>query len=297
MLRETLQALDLKPGLIVVDGTVGAAGHSLPISKAIRPGGLLIGLDRDQEMLARAAQTLTGQPHQPGSAFRPAEDIVLEHSSYCDLPAVLERLQVPKVDRILVDLGLSSDQLESSERGFGFQTSGDLDMRFDRTRGAAAKDWLAQATVAEITNVLVEFGEEPHSAELAPLLSQMARSGKLETAANLADAVLSVYGGRGAMQRGSHPATRTFQAIRIHVNSELTHLQRFLTTVAPECLKPGGLLAVISFHSVEDRMVKQAFQDTATWQSASAKPIAPSALECKVNPRCRSAKLRSAIRA
>ncbi len=297
MLRETLQALELAPGLLVVDGTVGAAGHSQKIVEKIRPGGKLLGLDRDQEMLARAAETLTGEPHGPAARYQIGEDALLRHAPHSELEAVLQDEGFPLADRILVDLGLSSDQLESDERGFGFRTEGLLDMRFDKTTGQPVADWLGEASVAEITTVLSEYGEEPLAGQLAEEMSSRARRGQLRTADQLRELIEEVYQKQGHRLGSSHPATRTFQALRIAVNAELEHVQRFLTEVAPACLKPGGLLAVISFHSLEDRLTKNAFQNRDLWSSASRKPIGPSSLECKMNPRSRSAKLRIGIRA
>ncbi|WP_146505631.1 16S rRNA (cytosine(1402)-N(4))-methyltransferase RsmH [Rubinisphaera italica] len=297
LLRETISEMQLAPGQVIVDGTVGAAGHSRKILEKIQPGGKLLGLDRDRQMLVRAAKTLSGESHEPAERIEVASDAILIHSSYAELEDALKAEGIEKVDAILVDLGLSSDQLESAERGFGFKTKGDLDMRFDESQGKPISEWLHQATIAEITMTLTEFGEEPLAQKLAEKIAFVRKSTLIQSAPQLGELVEEVYRENGRKVGSSHPATRTFQALRIQANAELEHLQRFLTTVAPACLKPGGRLAVISFHSLEDRMVKNALLDREIWQESSRKPTAASPLECKMNPRARSAKLRIGIRA
>ncbi len=290
MLRETLRELELQPGLKVVDGTVGAAGHSVEILPRILPGGTLIGLDRDAEMLQRASQTL----QEKNLLY---ENVLLEQSSYAELRSVLDAHEIESVDRILVDLGLSSDQLADRNRGFGFQSGGILDMRFDTRQGEPIRDWLNRASIEEITSVLKQFGEDPLSRLIAQSIGEQRRKEKIETVTQLTQLIEQVTSGRGNKSGKSHPATRTFQALRIQANAELEHLQRFLTTTAPQSLAPGGRIAVITFHSLEDRIVKKILQDRDVWKSSSNKPIPASSLECKMNPRSRSAKLRIGIRA
>jgi len=296
LLRETIEQLKLEAGMIVVDGTLGAAGHSIEIVKRVGEQGLLIGLDRDVEMLAKARLRLAEAGLADANDTLPG-NILLKHGSYAELIEFLQEASIPAVDRILVDLGLSSDQLESRERGFGFQTEGPLDMRFDQSAGQAVWEWLSDNSIAEITKYLVEFGEEPLAAEIAERIKQTMPVHVPLSAAQLREVVENVYQNRRIKPGKSHPATRTFQALRIQANAELEHLQRLLSDVAPGCLKPGGRLAVISFHSLEDRMTKQAFQDRAVWSQATKKPITASSLEQKMNPRSRSAKLRIGIRA
>jgi len=290
MLRETLRELELQPGLKVVDGTVGAAGHSVEILSRILPGGKLIGLDRDAEMLQRASQTFEGKNLL-------CENVLLEQSSYAELRFVLDAHGIESVDCILVDLGLSSDQLADRNRGFGFQSGGILDMRFDTRQGEPIHHWLNRASIEEITSVLKQFGEDPLSRLIAQSIGEQRRKEKIETASQLTQLIEKVASGRGKKGGKSHPATRTFQALRIQANAELEHLQRFLTTTALQSLAPGGRLAVITFHSLEDRIVKKMLQDRDVWKSSSNKPIPASSLECKMNPRSRSAKLRIGIRA
>ncbi len=293
MLRETLRELALQPGLTVVDGTVGAAGHSVEILPGIQPCGLLIGLDRDAEMLGRASQRL----QEANSEKTLPSNVLLEQTSYAELRSVLDAHSIETADRILVDLGLSSDQLADRNRGFGFQSGGILDMRFDASQGEPIHHWLNRASIEEITSVLKQFGEDPLSRLIAQSIGEQRRKERIETVSQLTQLIEKVASGRGHKSGKSHPATRTFQALRIQANAELEHLQRFLSTTAPESLAPGGRLAVITFHSLEDRIVKKMLQDRTTWKSSSNKPIPASSLECKMNPRSRSAKLRIGIRA
>ncbi len=282
LLKETLSSLDLQPGMTVVDGTVGAGGHSRKILEAIRPGGRLIGLDRDPMMLGFAAGNLGNSP-----------DVILRQSSYAELDAVLDELQISSVDRILVDLGLSSDQLADRERGFGIKAGGVLDLRFDVRQGRPASELLRTASVQELTDVFREYGEDPNAHRLAHAIVQQRTSTPLTTAQQLAALVeRNSPGSRG----GTHPATRVFQALRIAVNEELHQLQRLLNDVAPRRLAPGGRLVVISFHSLEDRYVKEAFRETERWEPLMKKPVTATPTEERLNPRSRSAKLRAAVR-
>ncbi len=283
LLHEVLDHLDLRPGLTVVDGTVGAGGHSSRIASKIAPDGKLIGLDRDPMMLAFAGQRLAEQ------------NVVLVQSSYADLPEILKSHGLTQIDRLLVDLGLSSDQLADRERGFGFAAGGPLDMRFDTRSGISAAEFLRTASADEITRVFRDWGEEPAAAPLAQAIVGSRKFEPVETAADLVAVVEKVLKVRDT-QQGSHPATRVFQALRIHVNRELDQLTRFLDTVLPSVLKPGGRAVVITFHSLEDRIVKQAFRDSEVWEIVTKKPVVASPTEVRLNPRCRTAKLRCVIR-
>lgn len=282
LLREVLRGLELMPGLVVVDGTVGGAGHSARMLPTLSPAGRLIGLDRDPEMLDRARQVL------------PVDAVALHQASYVELPSVLANEGLTSVDRILVDLGLSSDQLADRTRGFSFLSDGPLDLRFNASEGMSAAEWLAEISLEELERVLREYGEEPHSRTIASALIRRRGEQPFRTARELADAVSAAVGSHGL--RDKHPATRVFQAVRIAVNDELEHVRRALREVFPQCLKPGGLLAVIAFHSLEDRLVKDAFRDVTTWDVVTPKPVTASPNEERVNPRSRSAKLRIARR-
>lgn len=287
LLHEVIDSLDLRPGLTVVDGTVGAGGHSSKILPHIQPGGRLIGLDRDPMMLSFAQEKL--------ALLSPPSSLVsLIHSSYVDLAEVLKSQGLSQIDRLLVDLGLSSDQLSDRERGFGFDAGGPLDMRFDTRGGISAAEFLRTAPVEEITRVFRDWGEEPAADKIAQAIVANRKFDPVDTAADLVRVVEKVL--KVQNPQGSHPATRVFQALRIHVNRELDQLVRFLEQVLPTCLAPGGRAVVITFHSIEDRIVKQAFRDSNVWELATKKPIAPSPTEVRLNPRCRSAKLRCVIR-
>lgn len=283
LLREVIRSLELQPGLIVVDGTVGAGGHSRLIVKQIGEQGLLIGLDRDPMMLGFAQEVL------PNS-----DRVVLRHSSYVDLQNILRDLKLESVDRVLLDLGLSSDQLADRSRGFGFTADGPLDLRFDTSRGQPASDLLAHSSVEEIESWLSEYGEEHESAKIARYLVARAATNPIRTGLDLASGISECLGIKKRDPGDKHPATRTFQALRIVVNEELEHVKRGIEEAVYGSLKPGGIAAIISFHSLEDRIVKQEFRRSDRWESLSSKPIVASHQEQRVNPRSRSAKLRVA---
>lgn len=278
--REVLRSLELQPGLTVVDGTLGAAGHSRLILEHIQPDGILIGVDRDPMMVELARQKL--------SEF----DCRLVQENYAHLPSIIEQLGIDQVDRILVDLGLSSDQLADRQRGFGILAGGPLDLRFDPGSGQPASDLLAAASADELQRIFSEFGEEPQAAAIAQRIVNRRRSDPVRTAEQLAQLVTEVVGQRGHR----HGATRVFQALRIAVNAELEHVEHALRETFPAVLRPGGLCAVITFHSLEDRITKRAFLENSIWQSVTAKPVTATSAEIRLNPRSRSAKLRVARR-
>ncbi|MBD3671939.1 MAG: 16S rRNA (cytosine(1402)-N(4))-methyltransferase RsmH [Planctomycetaceae bacterium] len=284
LLRETLQQLQLSPGLTVIDGTVGAGGHSEFILKQIGPTGTLIGLDRDTTMLEFASQKLQGN------------NVTLKQSSYADLDQVLAEMNLQGVDRILVDLGLSSDQLEHEGRGFGFSTTGQLDMRFDTTQGRSASDLLNNATTQDLIHIFETYGEEKFASSIAEAVVRRRTDSPIESVADLNRIVEQAIPTAVQNQSDKHPATRVYQALRIAVNDELKHVEKALTETFPSSLPPGGILAVITFHSLEDRLVKQTFQDDKLWENLTPKPIVPRPNEQKMNPRSRSAKLRVARR-
>lgn len=289
LLREVMEQLDLSPGLVVVDGTVGAGGHSQHILKQIGTTGTLIGLDRDEMMLGFAREKLGAETLPDGQCF-------LRQASYAELPAVLEELQIPSVDRILLDLGLSSDQLSDDTRGFGFETPGDLDLRFDTRQGIPAWQLLETLSEAELVEIMEVYGEERFSQRIASQLVQQRKTNPVRTAADLIAAVQAAMPAKALATARKNPATRVFQALRIAANQELEQLETMLDAVLPQTLKPGGRAVIISFHSLEDRMVKQAFKDRDQWKNLSAKPITATQAEQRVNPRCRTAKLRVAVK-
>jgi 16S rRNA (cytosine1402-N4)-methyltransferase len=284
MLREVLKAIDPQPGQTIVDGTLGAAGHATKIAEAIGPNGLLIGMDRDPMMLDFAAEKLTDH------------NCHLANASYAQLPEILASLGRTSVDGIVVDLGLSSDQLADTERGFGFESDGPLDLRFDTSAGRPAWKFLAECSQQELATALVEYGEERFSDAIAQHIVSHRKQQPIRTGAELSRAVASAIPHSARRQAKKNPATRVFQALRIIVNEELEQLRIALETAFPNSLVAGGRLVVLTFHSLEDRLVKEAFRRQEQWQIQNPKPIRATPAEVRANPRSRSAKLRAAIR-
>lgn len=283
MLREVLHALQLSEGLTVMDGTVGAAGHSARILQQIGPSGRLVGFDRDPMMLGFARQNLN------------VPNVSLIHSSYVHAKEELKRLDIDAVDRVLLDLGLSSDQLADRQRGFGFDAGGALDMRFDTSKGQPVSDLLNTCSQSEIESILADFGEEPLAAQIAQQICQRRSADPFETTQQLEDCVLSVLPARDGRNQ-KNPATRVFQALRIAANEELKHVSDMMTSVLPQIVQPGGIAVIITFHSLEDRIVKTAFKGQQPWKALTKKPIEATPAEIRLNPRSRSAKLRAAQR-
>ncbi|MFT5324301.1 MAG: 16S rRNA (cytosine1402-N4)-methyltransferase [Planctomycetaceae bacterium] len=285
MLREVLQQLDLKPGLTVVDGTVGAGGHSQRISEQIGESGILVGLDRDSMMLNFATERVSGAGRH------------LIQSSYSEIQNVLNELGIDTVDRILLDLGLSSDQLVDRQRGFGYSVDAPLDMRFDNRSGKSVAEFLDNVDQTELTEILTTYGEEKFSEAIAQrIVERRRRKQPIRTTRDLTETVEEAIPARFRQQSRKDPSTRVFQALRIAVNQELTHLEQALQTELYEALAPGGRLSIITFHSLEDRLVKNAFRDDNRWKVLAKKPTAPTPAEVRMNPRSRSAKLRTAAK-
>ena len=278
--QEVLSWLDPQPGQIVVDATVGAAGHAALLWQRIQPAGTLIALDQDPAMLTLAQQRLA-DPR-----------IHWKHANFEDLPGVLDALEVAAVDIILADLGFCSDQLSDPARGLSFQEEGPLDMRLDPTRGEPASGLIRRLSERDLADIFWHYGEERHSRRVARKIAETRQKTPILTTGQLAELV------RGCVPRSKghsiDPATRVFQALRIAVNDELGALERFLHVV-PDCLKPGGKAAIISFHSLEDRIVKQTFRKTPeSVKELTRKPVQASEDEIRNNPRARSAKMRVA---
>ena len=279
---EVLQALDPQPGQVLVDATVGAGGHSRLLAEKIAPGGRLIGLEQDPTMIELAANRLQGV------------QITLVHTNFGALREVLDQLGVERVDGLLADLGFCSDQMDNSERGLSFQADGPLDMRLDPTQGETAASLLKRLSERDLANLIFEFGEERCSRRIARTIVERRKHNPVTTTGELADLVRRCVP-RPKTRGGPviHPATRTFQALRIAVNGELESLDQLLAQL-PTCLKPGGKAAIISFHSLEDRRVKNAFRERDQWDKLVNKPITATEEEVRENPRSRSAKLRVA---
>jgi 16S rRNA (cytosine1402-N4)-methyltransferase len=290
LLNEVLDVLSPRPGDVVVDGTIGWAGHAVELLKRIGPTGLLIGIDFDAENLLRAEERL----REVGHPFR------LRQGNFAGLPGVLAAAGVEGIDALLADLGMSSMQVDDVGRGFSYVRDGPLDMRMDRSRGRTAAQILSDISCAELAQALLQFGDEPQHEVIAAAVVAARRQAPIQRTGELVDVI------RRATQTHDwqlhpardkwnlHPAARTFQALRILVNRELGNLQELLR-VLPACLKPGGRAAVISFHSGEDRLVKAAFRAGGReghYAHTAEEPVRAGLPERSANPRSRSAKLR-----
>jgi 16S rRNA (cytosine1402-N4)-methyltransferase len=287
MVQEVLVGLNCRPGRLYVDGTVGEGGHAAAILDSSAPDGRLWGLDRDPGVLETAAARLAHH----ASRFQ------LFHRSYGQLGELLEEARVNKVAGILLDLGLSSQQLQASGRGFSFMGDEPLDMRFNpENGGATAAHLLNRAPQATLEKIFWEYGEEPRDRRLARLVVQSRRQHPFRTTQQLVN-VMKQAMGPGWRSRGRlHPATRVFQALRIAVNRELEQIADFLEQ-APGWLEEGGRLVVIAYHSLEDRQVKEkmaAWDRAGVMRRLTRKPLSPTPEEVARNPRARSAKLRIA---
>ena len=287
LLEEAIRYLGIAPGATIVDATLGLGGHSEAIARRLGPGGHLIAFDRDPAAMALASARLEALRAEPGSQM---PQITL-HAA--DFGSIAQHVAPGSVDGILADFGVSSMQLDTAERGFSFQAEGPLDMRMDTRSGPTAEQVVNQAGEEELANLIYEFGEERRSRRIARAI---VRARPLTTTAQLAKVVASVA---PAMKSGRiHPATRVFQALRIYVNQELEQIDALLAA-APKLLKSGGRLVVISFHSLEDRRVKDAIRDgqqQGIWQALTKKPVQAAEAEMARNPRARSAKMRAAER-
>jgi len=287
LLEEVLEVLDCRPGRVYADGTVGSGGHSRGILERSSPTGRVIGLDWDEEALERARKNL--------SPF--AGRFELRRANYKDFKTVLDSLSIPGVDGVLLDLGVSSEQLESRDRGFSFRWDAPLDMRMSQETTTTARELVRRLPAAELEALLREFGEERWARRIARNIVRARQKAPLRTTRELVEVI---EGSVPAQRRGIHPATRTFQALRISVNEELNNLKAFLAH-APELLNPGGRLGIISYHSLEDRIVKNQFREWARGEGRknspfcllTPKPVVPSAEEISRNPRARSAKMRA----
>lgn len=294
LLQETLAALQIQPEGVYVDGTVGGAGHACEIAKQLHGKGRLIGLDRDPDAVAVATERLAPYP------------ATVVQANYDEMAQVLQRLEISAVDGILLDLGVSSHQLDTEERGFSYHTDAPLDMRMSQT-GMTAADLVNTWSQEEIARILFAYGEESFARVIARNICHARQVQPITTTLQLAEIVKNSVPQR--VRRAKNPCKQTFQAIRIAVNDEFSHLERALT-IAFSCLKPSGRLAVITFHSLEDRMVKQQF---AKWcqgcicppdfpkcvcgkvpqgKLVNRKPITATEVELEQNRRSRSAKLR-----
>ncbi|MBM7583312.1 16S rRNA (cytosine1402-N4)-methyltransferase [Caldicoprobacter guelmensis] len=295
LLHEVLELLNCHPGQVIVDGTVGGAGHAYEILKRIVPGGFLIGIDRDPNALEAARERLK----EFEGCFK------LVHANFADMKEVLKSLGIDAVDGVLLDLGVSSHQLEEAWRGFTYMQDAPLDMRMDPTQAFSAYNVVNEYSQKELERVIRQYGEERWAGRIAEFI---VKSRPINTTSQLVDVIKKAIPA-AARREGPHPAKRTFQAIRIEVNQELSLLPGAIES-AVDVLKPGGRLCVISFHSLEDRIVKEAFRRLSNpctcppdfpvcicgkrplVKVLTSKPVTPTPAEVSLNPRSRSAKAR-----
>lgn len=297
LLNETIDSLCIKPDGIYADGTLGGGGHSFEIASRLAQNGRLIGIDRDTDALEAASKRL--------ASFN---NVTYVHSNFSEIKSILQNENIPHIDGAVIDLGVSSYQLDKSERGFSYMEDAPLDMRMDRGAPLSAYDVVNTYSEEELTRIFFEYGEEKFSKKIAKLICEQRQIQNIETTLELVDIIKKAIP-VNSRQKGSHPAKRVFQAIRIEVNSELEPLKKSLADFF-DCLSPGGRLSVISFHSLEDRIVKQTFQSFAKGCTCpkdfpicvcgnkprgkviTTKPILPSEEEITYNKRSKSAKLR-----
>ena len=297
LLQECIDGLNIRPDGIYVDGTLGGAGHSSQIAARLTTG-RLIGIDRDPVALKAA-----------GERLKPFGDrVTLVHSNFCEIATVLEQLGISGVDGILMDLGVSSPQLDDAERGFSYMADAPLDMRMNGEDHMTARDVVNTWSYEELRRILYDYGEERYAPQIASAICRRREVSPIETTLELVDIIRSAMP-PAALREKQHPAKRSFQAIRIAVNDELGSVEKVMVDAIP-CLNPGGRLAIITFHSLEDRIVKNGMANAAKGCTCppnfpvcvcgnkpkvkliSRKPIVASDEELEVNPRSRSAKLR-----
>lgn len=299
LLKETIEGLNVKPGGIYVDGTLGGGGHSFKILQLLEDG-KLIGVDQDQDALAAATKRLSIFEGK----FIPA------HSNFENIKQVLEDLKIDKIDGLVLDLGVSSFQLDEAERGFSYMNDGALDMRMDQTSKFSAWDVVNTYSEGELLKIIREYGEENWAVRIAKFIVEARAEKTIETTFELVDIIKKAIPAK-ARQDGPHPAKRTFQAIRIEVNNELKIIEKTIED-AVSVMNKGGRIAIITFHSLEDRIVKTTFKRLSEGcicpkelpvcvcnnkpkiKIITKKPILPSEEELENNPRARSAKLRVA---
>ncbi len=297
--EETVEGLNIKPDGIYIDGTLGGGGHSELVLKKLTTG-TLIGIDQDTDALAAASERLKAY----GDRFKPV------HSNFSNVLEVLKELGIDKVDGMMMDLGVSSYQLDEAERGFSYMQDGELDMRMDRSRPFSAKDVVNTYSADELNKIIRDYGEDRWAKRIAQFIVEARAEKEITRTSELVDIIKAAVP-KGARKDGPHPAKRTFQAIRIEVNNELGIISETIKDIST-ALNPGGRISIITFHSLEDRIVKVAYKELATGcicppelpicmcnnkpvvKIITRKPKLPSDQEIEENPRARSAKLRVA---
>jgi 16S rRNA (cytosine1402-N4)-methyltransferase len=300
LIQESMGLLKPRPGECYLDGTLGGGGHAEEILLRSSPDGRVLGLDWDEDAVRAAGQRLS----------RFGDRLTVRQANFDQAKEILAHINWNQVDGVLLDLGVSSHQFDAAERGFSFQARAPLDMRMDRRQRLTAFEVVNSFPETEIAKIIADYGEEPRARRIAAAIATERKARAIETTIDLADLISRVKGRRS---RAHHPATQTFQALRIAVNRELETLKRFLES-GYELLRPGGRMVIISFHSLEDRLVKTAFRKWSEkcvcpprtlkcecgWsqkaQRLTRKPIIASAEEVRANPRARAAKLRAIVR-
>ena len=300
LLQECIDALNIRPDGIYLDGTLGGAGHSSQIARRLTEGGRLIGVDRDRTALAAAKERLA--PY--------ADRVTLVHSNFAEIDAILDSLGIPAVDGMLFDLGVSSPQLDDASRGFSYMADAPLDMRMDKDDALTAGEVVNTWPQGELRRILYDYGEERYAPQIAAAICRAREKAPVETTLELVDIIRSAMPAQ-ALREKQHPAKRSFQAIRIAVNDELGAVSRMMQAAVGR-LNPGGRLTVITFHSLEDRIVKSEMQQAARGctcppefpvcvcgrkprvRLVNRKPVTADGAELADNPRARSAKLRVA---
>lgn len=300
LLQECIDALNIRPDGIYLDGTLGGAGHSSQIARRLTEGGRLIGVDRDRTALAAAKERLA--PY--------ADRVTLVHSNFAEIDAILDSLGIPAVNGMLFDLGVSSPQLDDASRGFSYMADAPLDMRMDKDDALTAGEVVNTWPQGELRRILYDYGEERYAPQIAAAICRAREKAPVETTLELVDIIRSAMPAQ-ALREKQHPTKRSFQAIRIAVNDELGAVSRMMQAAVGR-LNPGGRLAVITFHSLEDRIVKSEMQQAARGctcppefpvcvcgkkplvKLVTRKPIVSGPAELEENPRARSAKLRVA---
>ena len=294
LLNETIESLNINPNGIYVDGTAGGAGHSTEIAKKLK-NGRLISIDRDPDAILVATERLKDY------------NATVVRGNFCDIKEILEQLKIDSIDGMMMDLGVSSHQLDEGDRGFSYHKDAPLDMRMSQS-GTTAADLVNELSVKELCNIFDKFGEEKFAYKIALGIDRARKEKRIETTLELADIIRDSV--PAAARRDGHPARKCFQALRIAVNGELDYLESSIRD-AFSVLKKGGILSIITFHSLEDRIVKKTFAElckgcecppdipicvcgkTPNGELVTRKPVAPSEQELELNPRSRSAKLRS----
>ena len=280
LLDQVVHWLVPRSGQTIVDGTLGGGGHTQALAAAVGNDGLIVALDRDPAVIDAAERNLRGL------------SIKLVQANFCDLPEILEQLEIEAVDGIVLDLGVSSDQLADRSRGFSFSAGGPLDLRFDPLSGEPARRLVNRFSAEHLQQLISSYGEERYARRIAEAIVRQRRERPIETAEELADLIRRCVPRTPDSER-IDPATRTFQALRIAVNDELKSLEIALRRI-PDCLRRGARMAVISFHSLEDRRVKEAFRGDGRLKALTPRPIRSDEEETARNPRSRSAKMRVA---